>query len=40
MLNRLKAARQLAKKNNMEFRDDYVKSSIRKLNPILLVMDS
>ena len=33
MLNRLKAARQLAKKNNMEFRDDYVKRFNEKVKP-------
>ena len=33
MANRLKAARQLAKKNNMEFRNDYVKRYNEKVNP-------
>ena len=33
MANRLKAARQLAKKNNMEFRNDYIKRYNEKVNP-------
>ena len=33
MANRLKAARQLAKRNNMEFRNDYVKRYNEKVNP-------